>query len=147
MKALMALSVLQTIAIAALVVHAFREPAHIPVDVQPATAITSSTVSPAAPSVDEDRLRAVIREELAQLHVQRDASPPVAPPPRNRPVDPQQRAVVEQQIETYRAVGAITESQMQDLQADIAQLDDPTRKQMMSKLIRALNSGDIKGRL
>lgn len=147
MKTLIALSVLQTIAIAALVVHEFREPAHVAVDVQPATPIAPSTVSPAAPSVDEERLRAVIREELAQLHVQRDAPPPVAPLPRNRPVDPQQRAVVEQQIEAYRGVGAITESQMQDLQADIAQLDDPTRKQMMSKLIRALNSGDIKGRL
>ena len=142
MKTLIALSVLQTIAIAALVVHAFREPAHVAVNVRPATPIAASTVAPAAPSVDEDRLRAVIREELAQLHVQRDA-----PPPRQRPVEPQQRAVVEQQIENYRGVGAITESQMQDLQADIAQLDDATRKQMMSKLIRALNSGDIKGRL
>lgn len=58
----------------------------------------------------------------------------------------QQRAVVEQQIENYRGT-AISDAQMQDLQADIAQLDDATRKQMMGKLLRALNSGDIKGRL
>lgn len=109
MKTLVGLSVLQTIAIAALVVHALREPAHVPVNVQPATPIAASTVATA--------------------------------------VEPQQRAVVEQQIENYRGVGAITESQMQDLQADIAQLDDAPRRQMMSKLIRALNSGDIKGRL
>lgn len=145
MKALIALSVLQTIGIAALVVHAFREPPHFAADVRPASPI-ASTVSPAAPSVDEDRLRAVIREELAHLDVQRDAPPPVAPRPRARAVDLQQRAVVEQQIENYRGT-AISDAQMQDLQADIAQLDDATRKQMMSKLIRALNSGDIKGRL
>jgi hypothetical protein len=36
---------------------------------------------------------------------------------------------------------------MQELQAGIAQLDDASRKQMMSKLMRALNSGDLKGRL
>lgn len=146
MKTLMALSVLQTIVIAALAVHAFREPPRLAADVRPANPL-ESTSSPAAASVDEDRLRAIIREELAQLRVERDAPPQVAPRPRDRSADLQQRANVEQQIESYRGSGAITEAQMQDLQADIAQLDDATRKQMMSKLIRALNSGDIKGRL
>jgi len=36
---------------------------------------------------------------------------------------------------------------MTELQAEIAKLDDASRRQMMSKLVRALNSGDIKGRL
>jgi hypothetical protein len=146
MKTLIALSALQTIVIAALAVHAFREPPRLAADVRPANPI-ASTGSAAAPSSDEDRLRAIIREELGQLHVERDAPPQVAPRPRDRSADLQQRANVEQQIETYRGSGAITEAQMQDLQADIAQLDDAARKQMMSKLIRALNSGDIKGRL
>jgi len=33
------------------------------------------------------------------------------------------------------------------LQADIAQLDAASRRQMLSKLTRALNTGEIKGRL
>jgi TolA-binding protein len=57
------------------------------------------------------------------------------------------REVVAQQIEAHAAAGSITDAQMQELQAEIAQLDDASRKQMMNKLIRTLNSGDIKGRL
>jgi hypothetical protein len=41
----------------------------------------------------------------------------------------------------------MTDAQMQELQTSIAQLDEAGRKQMMSKLMRALNSGEIKGRL
>lgn len=146
MKTLITLSVLQTIGIAALLVHALREPTPVAPDMHSASPV-ASPVSPAAPRVDEERLRAVIREELAQLRVEGAATPAVAPRPRNPSADLQQREVVAQQIEAYRATGAITDAQMQELQAEIAKLDDASRKQMMSKLIRSLNSGDIKGRL
>jgi hypothetical protein len=36
---------------------------------------------------------------------------------------------------------------MQELHVQIAQLDAAGRKRMLSKLIRAMNAGDIKGRL
>lgn len=146
MKTLMALSVLQTIGIAALVVHAFRELPHTEPDARSATP-TASAAATIAPSLDEQHLRAVVREELALFDVQGDASPAVAPQPRNPSVDFHQREVIAQQIEAYRAIGTITDAQMQELQADIARLDVSNRKQMMSKLLRALNSGDIKGRL
>jgi hypothetical protein len=157
MKTLITLSVLQTIGIVALVVHAFREehPAAPGQHTSNSSAVaispdTSSRVISAAPDVDEERLRTIIREELARLiqpATQGNAAPAVATRPRNPSADARQREVVAQQIEAYAAAGAITDMQMQELQAEIAQLDDASRKQMMSKLIRALNSGDIKGRL
>jgi hypothetical protein len=145
MKTLITLSVLQTIGIAALAVHAFREQPHVATDVRP-TSPAANPVSSAAPSFDEERLRAVIREELARLEPRGDAPPAVAPP-RNPSADRQRRESIEQRIEAYSAAGSITDSQMQELQAEIAKLDEASRRQMMSKLVRALNSGDIKGRL
>ncbi|HKR34491.1 MAG TPA: hypothetical protein VJT10_06605 [Steroidobacteraceae bacterium] len=146
MKTLITLSVLQTIGIAALVVHAFREQPQVATDVRPAGA-AANAASPAAPSVDEERLRAVIREELARLEPRGDAPQGAAPPPRSPSADRQRRESIEQRIETYSAAGSITDAQMQELQAEIAKLDEPSRRQMMSRLVRALSSGDIKGRL
>jgi hypothetical protein len=144
-KTLITLSVLQTIGIAALVVHAFREEQPPVSDARPSSS-AQSTISSSA-STNEQQLRAIIREELSRLQSQ----PVPLPAPPERPRDPvadqQRRNAVAQQIEAYQAAGAITDSQMQELQADIAQLDAASRKQMLSKLIRALNSGDIKGRL
>ena len=139
------LSVLQTIGIAALVVHAFREEHPVAADAPPANAAVSTIGS--STSTNEQQLRAIIREELARLPSQPGPLPEAPARPRDPVVDQQRRNAVAQQIETYQAAGAITDTQMQELQADIAQLDDASRKQMLSKLIRALNSGDIKGRL
>ena len=151
MKTLMALSVLQTIGIAALVVHAFRGEPDAAADASPANSRAAAMSRSATPAVDEGRLRIIVREELANEHNRRaaagDAVLAVPALPRNPSADPQRREVVAQQIEAYRATGAITDAQMHELQSDIAQLDEESRKQMMGKLIRALNSGDIKGRL
>ena len=147
MKTLITLSVLQTIGIAALVVHAFREQPHSVPDPHPANPI-ATTVSPAAQSAGEEHLRAIIREELARLDTTGDAPTAAgAPQPRNASADRQRREVIEQRIDAYSATGSITDAQMTELQAEIAKLDDASRRQMMSKLVRALNSGDIKGRL
>lgn len=156
MRTLTILSVLQTVGIAALVVHAFgpRQPA-APEQRQPSSSAPPlSSASPAsssgaASSIGEERLRAIVREELARLPLsaQGNASSSVEAQPRNPSVDVFQRDAVAQQIEAYRGAGTITDAQMQELQTNIAQLDAASRKQMMSKLIRALNSGEIKGRL
>lgn len=147
-KTLITLSVLQTIGIAALVVHAFREERPAAPDLRP-----SSTVESTIGFDEQQQLRAIIREELSRLQGQLatpvEASPTAPAPARRRDpaADRQRSEAVAQQIEAYSSVGAITDTQMQELQADIAQLDDASRKQMLSKLLRALNSGDIKGRL
>lgn len=150
MRTLITLSVLQTIGIAVLVVHALREEPHAVSDVGPAQSPASAPPSVEVPRIDEQRLRAILREELAQEHNRPVAdSLPATPAPPHNPsaAELQQRDLVAQQIEAYRAVGTITDSQMQELQADIAKLDAMSRKQMLSKLTRALNTGDIKGRL
>jgi hypothetical protein len=156
MRTLTILSVLQTAGIAALVVHVFgtNQPAAPEQRPPNSSAQQPSSAGPApssgaASSVGEERLRAIVREELARLQssAQGNASSSVEAQPRNPSVDVHQREAVAQQIEAYRGAGTITDEQMQELQTNIAQLDEASRKQMMSKLIRALNSGDIKGRL
>ena len=146
MKTLITLSVLQTIGIAALVVHAFHEPPPAAPEVRPASPLTS-TVSSAPTGVDEVQLRTVIREELARLNVDSGTPTAAASKPRNPSVDRQRRDAIEQRIDAYSSAGSITDTEMLELQAEIAKLDESSRKQMMSKLVRALNSGDIKGRL
>jgi hypothetical protein len=151
MKTLMTLSVLQTIGIAALVAHVFRDeqPA---AEVGPATAPKAAVASDAAPIVDEEWLRRIIREELAQQH-DRPATEHNTPAGRPTPpraataADLQRRDNISQRIDAYAATGAITDAQMMELQADIARLDPANRRQMMSKLVRSMNSGDLKGRL
>ena len=153
MRTLIALSVLQTVGIAALVMHAFGAK-HSPDPEQRPSISSAAAISPAssgptsgaAPNVREERLRTIVREELARLQSSAQGTSLEAQP-HNPSTDLHQREAVAQQIEAYRGAGAITDAQMQELQADIAQLDDASRKQMMSKLIRALNSGEIKGRL
>jgi hypothetical protein len=149
MKTLITLSVLQTVGIAALVFHAFGTKHSIDPEQRPSSSSVVQATSGAAPNLGEERLRAIIREEFAQLQssVQGHASPAAAPTPRKPAIDADRREAVAQQIEIYRGVGAITDAQMQELQVEIAQLDGAGRKEMMSKLVRALNSGEIKGRL
>jgi hypothetical protein len=110
-----------------------------------------ATPDGAALFADEERLRNVVREELGRLQ-----GPPNTPSSassvrrahgRDEPIHLQQQQLIAQQIENYRAVGSITDEQMQELQVNIAQLDAESRREMMSRLIRALNSGELKGRL
>jgi hypothetical protein len=151
MKTLITLSVLQTIGIAALVVHVFREE-QLAADSRPVAAPTAVIASGTAPTVDEAWLRRIIREELARQHnrpaSEHNASAAQPTPPRAATAaDLQRRDNISQRIEAYAATGAITDAQMSELQADIARLDPANRRQMMSKLVRSMNSGDIKGRL
>lgn len=159
MKTLIALNVLQTIGIVVLIVLMIgREPttaSHPRASNQTATQpipFASSSTGEADLLADEARLRGIVREELAQ-HPQtqppRGNEPPAtaASQPRNAAVDLNRQASITQQIAAYQAAGSISDEQMQELHVEIAQLDETSRKQMMSKLIRAMNAGDIKGRL
>lgn len=155
MKTLLTLCVLQTMGIVALVVHAFgdgTDARRVGQSSAPSTKIvaphTHDRVDDAALLADEKRLRTLLREELAQLQAQQPpASHAAAAPPRDEAADRRQQVLVAQQIEAYQAMGSITDQQMQELQAEIAQLAPASRKQMMIQLVRALNSGELKGRL
>jgi hypothetical protein len=158
MKTLITLSVLQTIVLAVLIIQSFGNgpqsaPGRLP---QNAGAATSPQTMHAAPDsnalfADEERLRNIVREELTRLQAQpntpRSASPARRAHAPDEPAHLQQQQLIAQQIETYRAVGSITDEEMHELQVDIAQLDEESRREMMSRLIRALNSGELKGRL
>ena len=75
------------------------------------------------------------------------ASPAVAARPRNDSASRDERDSVAQRIENYRGTGPLTDAQMIEVQAAIVRLDDSSRKQMMSRLMRAWQSGEIDGRL
>ena len=54
---------------------------------------------------------------------------------------------VEQQLNYFSSVGSISEVEMQKLQGEIATLDKESRREMLGRLTRALNSGELEGRL
>ena len=116
----------------------------------PRTSLTPLKPAPVA-AFDEQRLRDIIREELA-----------AATPPANRGTasvvaaepDPQQEIEydyrleeVRQTLDFYSQTGRISPEQMARLQADIAKLRPSDRTAMLGRLVRELNNGAIDGRL
>ncbi|HEY0659888.1 MAG TPA: hypothetical protein VGD21_00980 [Lysobacter sp.] len=103
-----------------------------------------------AGSLDDTRLRRIIREELASRGTPALGADgqPVSPAGKVRnPVDDQFRKErVARQLDHYKRVGAISPAQMQDLQQEIARMDRASQKEALSQLMRALNSRQIDGR-
>lgn len=102
--------------------------------------------------LDPVALRAIIREELAAHFVIGSepaglADTAIDSQPKNKPANPYQRDLVEQQLDYYASIGQITQKQMEELQSQIAQLDKDSRQEMLRKLVQAMNSGSIDGRL
>ena len=100
----------------------------------------------------ENQLRPIIREELAaQLDVRSGPDIQMDSVIESNPTDIAERRyrreLVAQQLEYHTSVGTISDVDMQKLQAEIAKLDEAGRKEMLSRLSRALNSGGLKGRL
>jgi hypothetical protein len=123
--------------------------------VQPTPGAATSAMTSSIPAAasggafDEERLRQVIREELAALPAPGvpGAQPAIALAPRDAERDRAQREQVAAQIAHYRSVGHISEAEMQGLQHDIAQLDPVARKEMLAALVRAMNAREIKGQM
>jgi len=101
---------------------------------------------------DEDRLRQIIREELA-AQLDRRSGPAkqmdevIASNSTDKAENQYQPELVAQQLEYHTSVGSISDMDMQKLQIEIAKLDEASRKEMLRKLTRALNSGRLEGRL
>ncbi len=101
-------------------------------------------------NLDEERLRYIIRDELrSELAQLASEQPPVAeaPAPRDPVEAEQQRVQVLQQIEYYSSAGRISDAEMQKLQMEIARLDPAARTEALRALTRAMNSGQLEGRL
>lgn len=101
---------------------------------------------------DEDRLRQIIREELG-AHVDyqggpaSESAPPVVYSAAEIAEYEDRRERVVQQLDYYTSVGSISDVEMQQLHGEIATLDEAGQKEMLSKLTRAMNSGELSGRL
>lgn len=104
-------------------------------------------ITPSA--MNEAQLRQIIREELASAMRNEGESRmnDVAARQRTPEENRYQREYVSQQIDYYASVGEISEQDMQELQRSIAELDNAGRKEMLSKLTRAMNTQQIKGQL
>ncbi|MGH8441988.1 MAG: hypothetical protein ACRETF_03685, partial [Nevskiaceae bacterium] len=61
--------------------------------------------------------------------------------------DRQRREQVAAQIERYRGAGAISPTEMTELEGQIALLDPASRREMLSRLARAMNANEIQGRM
>lgn len=105
------------------------------------------------PSADE--IREIVHEELAgfaaddpaSTYQQTAAGPPGssdASPYKDNPIF---KETVRQDLENYIRVGEMTEGEMADLQQKIARLPADQRREMLSRLTKALNSGELDARL
>ena len=118
--------------------------------------VAGAPLSVQSPDADEARLRQIIREELryltaaireeAQESAQQGETAALAPV-EDAQAGLYQREFVDQQIEYYRSLGAISDSEMAALEVEIAKLNSSDRQPMLSKLIRAMNAGEIHGKL
>ena len=99
-----------------------------------------------------ERIREIIREELA---LQLSDLSTAASDSEASAVDSvyagaeyeYRRESVVQSIDYYVSAGRITEIEMADLQQQIASLGPEDRREMFRQLVRALNNGELDGRL
>lgn len=122
----------------------------VPTSISAEAANPSPASTEVRPLADERLLRRIVREELAaQLSLR--AAPDEDAVETHDPIleaeQQEQRERVEQDIAYYIGVGKISDAEMRSLQADISRLDKEGQKQALSRLVQALNSGELEGRL
>jgi len=113
--------------------------------------------APANPAVvanclDEAEIRRVIREELAvaaaaMVPAQAPSTPGPADVPPAPVSPPEQVARVNLLVDQYIQTGVISDAEMARLQSQIAKLDPAARRAAMQRIVRAMNSGALDGRL
>jgi len=117
-----------------------------------ATANATPAATEASRCLDEAEIRRVIREELvaatAAIVAASDApAPGRAGLPPVPAASPAEVALVNSQLDRYIQAGVISNSEMARLQSEIGKLDPAARSAAMRKLVRAMNSGALDGRL
>lgn len=114
-----------------------------------ATSSPSSQPTPGVGQLDENRLRQIIRQELsAQLNAHSAEIESSEEDPQGPVSEAEYQYRLEaalQDLDFYIREGEISDADMARLQGDIAGLDDEGRKQMLSLITQALNSGELKG--
>ncbi len=94
--------------------------------------------------LDEGRLRIVIREELAAL-LNSSAVTAEGPEPVGAAEYQYRLEAALHNLDDYIERGEISDMEMAKFQSEIAGLDDEGRRQMLSLLTQALNSGELEG--
>lgn len=99
---------------------------------------------------DEETLRRIIREELSarlapSLGPADPAGSAAAPDPSHAADNSPQLAAVNEQLDRHIAAGSISDADMAALQMEIGKLDKNGQRDMLRKLMRALNSGALQG--
>ena len=102
-------------------------------------------------SIDEESLRMIIREELDAYAdtiaaTARQTEGNVQLPARDPHADAVQLEHVSEQIEYFMSVGRMSDSEMANLEREIARLDTEGRRAMLRKLTKAMNTGAIDAR-
>jgi hypothetical protein len=131
---------------------------------KPFTAPPPRSTASIAPKADTrlapaniEQLRSVVREELAaallpffrEQSSRRFSTAPEREAGEERPDSDYEyeREMVRNEIDYDVSRGFISDMEMEDLQRQFAKLDQSGRKEMLRKLLKVLNSGDLKGRL
>ena len=112
--------------------------------------VSAATPTAAAGScLDETEMRRVIREELAAAAAAPVAAQvsPTSATSESPATSAAQVELVNRHVDQYLQAGVISESEMARLQSDIAALDPAARRAAMQRIVRALNSGALDGRL
>jgi hypothetical protein len=100
---------------------------------------------------DEETLRRIIREELSARLATSPGSADTsgsaaAPDPSHSADNSRQLAAVSEQLDQHIAAGSISDADMAALQMEIGKLDKNGQRHVLSKLMKALNSGALQGR-
>lgn len=145
----MVLSALQIAAIAFLALQIYERDRAVE---SPPERTTIVAAQPGIATTDEDQLRRVVREELAawgaSIAVDRSAATPTPYSSAASIADQRaQLALVSGQLEQYRGQGFMSPAEMGSFQEELARLEPSVRKQVLSRLVRAMNAGEIRGEL
>jgi hypothetical protein len=116
-----------------------------------ASATPPASTAPAGQScLSEAELRRIVREELAPLIAGlagADGAKSQVAAARSEADNKRQLDLVTQQLDRYIRDGVISDADMASLQIEIGKLDNAGRHEMLSKLVGAINSGTLHGRL
>lgn len=157
MRFLLPLGFLQTICLLYLILNRAGVPLEkVEHDVLAAPAGRGSAMA-AGGQLEEERIRQIIREEFQLLFatenfdsIDSDSAHQVSgevTPQQDSGYDENQKEYIAQQIAYHRSTGKISSRDMQRLQLGIARLSAQDRREMMSRLVQALNAGEIDGQL
>ena len=164
LRIVMALSLLQTLLISILILifipvpedtgHSTMIPATSSASIVDSVAVPPASdfsVNPEDHQAIEELLQKAIREELRSYVVTDGPAEQLVATTANESIDGVERQyqldTILRQMTYFRSVGAISDIEMETLQAQIERLGDADYQRMMSQLITAMNDGEIEGRL